>query len=212
MEAFGEVIVGGKEYRKIEDGFDALYQEMEGGLSSASVPLAKVMREALQLVARKLEKKHSKPWNGQLVNNSKTLQKRSGGIKRIAQSIKIKGNSIETLEGTISTSGFEIHEKGGTISAKRAKYLTIPLPAAMDTRGVPLRKRARDWDKTFVARSKRGNLLIFRKEAKGSITPLYLLKPSVRIPARLGMEKTLLNDALPYFERKALEVLSKAIG
>lgn len=212
MEAFGEIVVGKKAYRQIEDGFDALYQEMEGGLNSASIPLAKVMREALQLVARKLEKRHSKPWNGQVVNPTNNLQKRSGGIKRIAQSIKIKGNTLETLEGTISTAGFEIHEKGGTISAKRAKYLTIPLPAAMDTRGVPLKKRARDWDRTFVARSRRGNLLIFRKNAKGGVTPLYLLKPSVRIPARLGLEKTLINDALPYFERKALEVLSKAIG
>jgi hypothetical protein len=165
----------------------------------------------LQRVARSLEKSHSSPWNGGIVNNTNNLQRRSGGIKRIAQSIKVSGGSLDTVAGTISTSGFAIHETGGTIKAKRSKYLTIPLPAAMDSRGVPLRKRARDWDKTFVARSKRGNLLIFRKDKNGGVTPLYLLKPSVRIPARLGMEKAILTDALPYFERKAFEAIAKAL-
>ncbi|AHC30443.1 hypothetical protein CC53_gp026 [Rhizobium phage vB_RleS_L338C] len=212
MEAIGEIIVGGRSYKKIEQAFDDLYDQMEGGLSSASVPLSRAIREALQLVARKMEQQHSNPWNGQMVNNSPNLQKRSGGIARIKDTIKVKGSTIETLEGTIGTAGFAIHETGGTIRAKRSKYLTIPLPAAMDGRGVPLRKRARDWDKTFVARSKRGNLLIFRKENGGGVTPLYLLKPSVRIPARLGLEKSLINDALPYFERKAFEIISKAIG
>ncbi|QIG76086.1 putative morphogenesis protein [Rhizobium phage RHph_I4] len=212
MEAIGEVIVGGRAYKKVEEAFDALYDQMENGLSSASVPLSKAIREALQLVARKMEQQHSGPWNGRVVNDTQNLQKRSGGIKRIRDTIKVKGNTIETLEGTIGTAGFAIHETGGVITAKRSKYLTIPLPAAMDGRGVPLRKRARDWDKTFVARSRRGNLLIFRKEAGGGVTPLYLLKPSVRIPARLGLEKALINDALPYFERKAFEVISNAIG
>lgn len=212
MDAVGEVIVAGKSYKKIEEGFDALYSQMEDGMSSASVALSKVMREALQLVARNLEKRHSSPWNGGVVNNTNNLQRRSGGIKRIAQSIKVTGNSLETLSGTISTAGFAIHETGGTITAKRSKYLTIPLPAAMDGRGVPLKKRARDWDRTFVARSKRGNLLIFRKDGKKGVTPLYILKPSVRIPARLGLEKAMINDALPYFERKAFEVLDRYIG
>jgi len=211
MDAVGEVIIGGKAYKDIEKGFDALYEHFEDGLNSLSVPISKAMYEALQRVARKLEQRHSSPWNGQLVNGTNNLQKRSGGIKRIAQSIKVTGNSIETLAGTISTAGFAIHETGGTISAKRSKYLTIPLPSAMDNRGVPLRKRARDWDKTFVARSKRGNLLIFRKEKNGGVTPLYLLKPSVRIPARLGLDKAMLTDALPYFERKAFEAIAKAL-
>jgi hypothetical protein len=212
VEAFAEIVVGGKAYTQIETGFDALYEQFETGLSSATKPVARAILETLQLVARKIEARHSNPWNGQMVNNTLNLQKRSGGIRRIAESIKVKGNTIEMLEGSISTAGFAIHETGGTIKAKRAKYLTIPLPAAMNSSGVPLRKRARDWDHTFVARSKRGNLLIFRKEAGGGVTPLYLLKPSVRIPARLGLEKTMINEGLPYFERKAFEIISNAIG
>lgn len=212
MDTVAEVIVGGKSFKDIEQGMDALYSHFEDGLNSLTVPIQKAMLDALQRVARKMEKTHSLPWNGGVVNTTDRLQRRSGGIRRIADSIRVRGNSLDTLYGTISTAGFAIHETGGVIRAKKAKYLTIPLPDALDGRGVPLRKRARDWDKTFVARSKRGNLLVFRKDKNGGVTPLYLLKPSVRIPARLGLEKAMLNDALPYFERKAFEAISKVLG
>lgn len=212
MEVTGEVIVDGRSFTKIEEAFQELHGQLEKGIEAASIPLSKAIREALQLVAQKLEQRHSAAWNGRVKNNSPNLQKRSGGIKRIAKSIKVRGSTLDTVEGQIDTAGFAIHEKGGTVSAKRAKYLTIPLPAAMDGRGVPLKKRARDWDRTFVARSKRGNLLIFRKDARGGVTPLYLLKPSIKIPARLGMEASMINDALPYFERRAFHILDKYIG
>lgn len=207
-----KLIVSGKVFENIERGFEDIHERIEKGLISTSVPLTKIMREALQLVARNLAKTHSKPWNGGLVNNGDTLQRRSGGIRNLARNIKVSRTASGTIEGQIGLGRFAIHETGGTIKAKRSRYLTIPLPAALNGSGVPLKKRARDWDNTFVARSRRGNLLIFRKEVRGGVTPLYLLKPSVKIPARLGMEKAIINDALPYFERKAFEVISAAIG
>ena len=53
-----------------------------------------------------------------------------------------------------------------TISAKTGKYLTVPLPDAMTPSGV-LRGSARSgiWGKTFFARSKKGNLILFGQKA-----------------------------------------------
>ena len=88
-----------------------------------------------------------------------------------------------------------------TITPKKGKYLTIPLPAAMTGAGVA-RGSARQgpWGETFVAKSKEtGGLIIFGKrkitsgkkvgELRGQITPLFLLLKSVRIKARVHPEE-----------------------
>jgi hypothetical protein len=75
------------------------------------------------------------------------------------------------------------------IRPKRAKYLTIPLPAALNANGTPKKSSARAWENTFVIRSKAGNLLIVQKNGT-QITPLYVLKPEVYIPPRLGLGAT----------------------
>jgi hypothetical protein len=75
---------------------------------------------------------------------------------------------------------------------------------------VPYRRSARDWDNTFVARSKKGNLIIFQRRGV-QITPLYVLKTSVKIPARLGMGQTL-NIGIPYFVERAMDRIVKGIA
>ena len=74
--------------------------------------------------------------------------------------------------------------------------MTIPLDAALNANGTPKKKRARDWKDTFVAKSKRGNLIIFQKRGR-RIVPLYVLKKRVRIPARLGLRKELRKQRNP---------------
>jgi len=72
-----------------------------------------------------------------------------------------------------------ILDRGGEIKPKRKQYLTIPLGK---TKGW-----ARNYKNTFIQKSKKGNLLIFQKSGKGKrsrIKPLFLLKKSVRIPAK----------------------------
>ena len=85
--------------------------------------------------------------------------------------MEVKGETIETVEGSISAGRYGIHEVGGVIRAKSARYLTIPLPAALDRRGVARQPSARGWKNTFVAESKRGNLLIFQRRG-AQIVPL----------------------------------------
>lgn len=93
-----------------------------------------------------------------------------------------------------------IHETGGTIRPRSARYLTVPLPAARDASGMPIKKSARDWDKTFVMRSKNGNLIVARRVGR-TVVPLYLLVRQIAIAPRLGMRQRLLGGAVAFAER-----------
>lgn len=159
--------------------------------SFAGVPeaLSRELRGHLEDIMEAMRKRHGNPWP--MGTTSKTLATRSGHLlEYMADSIKVEGETIASLRGEISVPhDRKIHEHGGVLRPKRAKYLTVPLPAALDSRGVPLKKSARDWKDTFVLRSKAGNLLIVQKKG-ASIVPLYVLKKEVSIPPRLGMLDT----------------------
>lgn len=75
------------------------------------------------------------------------------------------------------------------IRPRNAQYLTIPLHAANIGSGARA-PRARDFPNTFVARSQRGNLLIFQRQGQ-TIVPLFVLKTEVIIPARPALRPTL---------------------
>ena len=135
---------------------------------------------------------------------STRLRVRTGKLRASCIPIKteIKEGSVEggisfgTVYGRV-----HIGPKGQvtTITPKKGKYLTIPLPAAMTGAGVA-RGSARQgpWGETFVAKSKAGNLIIFGKrkittgkkagELRGQATPLFLLLKSMKIKARIHPE------------------------
>jgi len=186
---------------------DTLKKDWDG---SAKV-LSRELKDFLDSVALALVKRHSGAWPGGTTVD--TLSKRSGTLTNsIVSSVRIAGDTFSTIQGMIGsdTPYAAIQEFGGTIKAKNVTYLTIPLRAALDGNGVPLKSKARDWPNTFVARSKAGNLIIFQKRGT-SIVPLYVLKTSVTIPPRLGMKKTL-DAGLPYFVGRAMDELVKAIN
>jgi hypothetical protein len=171
--------------------------------------IANELRDALDKLYRDLEAKHGRAWPDGTSGSS--LSVRSGaGLRSIKDSIMVTEGKDEAT-GTITTGKMTVHETGATITAKHAKYLTIPLNAALNSHGIPLRSKARDWDNTFIARTKRGNLIIFQRNTGGKVTPLYLLRKSVTLRARLGMTK-MFEDLIPYFERKAIEAVEKAYG
>lgn len=106
----------------------------------------------------------------------------------------LPGNSIVAVIGSGVRRGKNvaysaIHETGGTIKPKRAKYLTIPLKAAKTASGVA-RGKARDFANTFIKKVSSGDLLIFQNKGNG-IIPLFVLKKSVKIPASRYMSKAL---------------------
>ena len=88
-----------------------------------------------------------------------------------------------------STPYANIHEHGGTITPKRAKYLTIPLSGNLTERGV-MRVPPKSVVNAFFATSKKGNLIMFGESplAGGEIVPMFVLKDKVVIPARPYME------------------------
>ena len=106
---------------------------------------------------------------------------------------KLRAYDVETAPGAVTgivtlTRGLALQELGGVIQARNVTYMTIPLKAALKPDGTPKRLRARDWQQTRVITSKRGTLLIVQRRGPKDV-PLYALKKTVRIRARLGLRK-----------------------
>lgn len=129
------------------------------------------------------------------------LAKRTGELARSFQ-MSLAGETLADAKLRIWTTSpyAKIHEYGGTIRPVKGKWLTIPLPGAATKAGVA-RGGARDFENTFFAWSKNGNLILFQKGKgkKGKPTPLFVLKEEVTIPARLGFRALWSSTAL---ERK----------
>jgi len=182
------VTIGGSTFAPDDNWGAYIADQLTKAIDASAVGVQRAANEHLNKVVRYVEQVHGKlPWNGQLVNDTDRLQRRSGGLmERFKQSAKVTpAPTIDGISAQVNVGVFGIHLDGGVIRAKRSRYLTIPLPAACDGRGVPLKSSSRAWQGTFVIRSKRGNLLICIKGPNGKPKPLYLLKTSVRIPGRL---------------------------
>jgi hypothetical protein len=187
--------------------YDIIAKDWDGSAKVLSVEL----RNFLNQVVDAIVSRNSAGWPGGTTATS--LSKRTGGLVAAIQgSVQVTGTTFETVQGSIGAPGVpyaRIQETGGIIKAKNVKFLTIPLKAAMDSRGVPIMKSARDWSNTFVAKSKAGNLIIFQRRG-AQIVPLYVLKPSVKIPARLNM-RTSLDAGLPYFVDRACDAIVRSV-
>ena len=101
-----------------------------------------------------------------------------------------------------------------TIKPKRGKYLAIPLDAMKTKAGVARGGTAfakQKFGKTFVQKSKKGNLIIFASKLKGrgkkrksELIPLFVLKKSVTIKTRIHPYK-LINYIEPRIIRDLKE-------
>ncbi len=198
-------------YRNAERGLRAFAKQLGTGVQRAGPILKKELREYLDASAIALAERHGGAYPGGTTQNS--LSRRSGRLVRsVRQSVKVKGSKVENVEGRIGTPGIvygRMHEFGGKIRPKKAKYLTVPLDAALNKDGTPKKKSAREWDNSFVAKSKKGNLIIFQRRA-GKIIPLYVLKEEVTIPPRLKMGETL-RSQLPFFVDRTMDRMVKEL-
>lgn len=191
---------GGGSITTLQSAVQACLDDIDVNVS-VRIPasVSRAMQRYLYNVAGRLAAKHSKGW--QPTPSSDGLYKRSGrGVQSIVDSVEVTSDTSGNVTGYIGGNSYMgVQEYGATIRARSAKYLTIPLPAALNAAGIPLRRSARQWSNTFVRKSKNGNLIIFQKTGKG-LVPLYLLKKSVKIPKRLGMYDTLVGN-LDTFEQ-----------
>lgn len=185
----------GKRYNDIDRGLRAFAEDVEADVTKTYGPaIRSLLRKYMEGVIESVRQRAGAPWPGGTSPAGQTpgtLSRRSGGLlKTLSPSrITIKGDASSDIEVSFKLSGkAAVHEKGATITPTRSKYLTIPLASALDSRGVPLRPSARDWQNTFVFKSKKGNLLIGMKQG-GNLVPLYVLKRSVTIPPRLSFKE-----------------------
>jgi hypothetical protein len=133
------------------------------------------------------------------------LTSRTGLLARSIDT-EVKGNKLATLKASIfsraSVGGVPvvyapIQEMGGDVVAKNkfmnvpgGPYLSIPLKANKTAAGVtrmtPRVFFGRADIKSFIAKSKSGNWIIFQRGMVENI-PMFVLKKKVTIPPRLGM-------------------------
>lgn len=143
-----------------------------------------------------------------------TLSSRSGNLKKHVNAIPAFEEGDMVYGGiNVGTRYAPVHfgKKGDKTVITGKPWLTIPLPAAMRANGTG-RGDATDsavFGKTFIRKSKAGNLIIFGKlaytkgkraekrilgirvreaETHGDLVPLFVLKESVTIPVRIALE------------------------
>lgn len=123
------------------------------------------------------------------------LFRRSG---RLAQSFtgETTGASLRELVMRYGTNVAyaRIHEEGGTIRPRRAKWLTIPLPANLMPSGV-MRRSIRSFKHVRFIRNKRTghagpSLTALCGDSPESMKPMFVLVKEVKIPPRLGLMKS----------------------
>jgi hypothetical protein len=142
--------------------------------------------------------------------SGKLLKVRSGALRNSIQSrVLVNNDGIVGIVGSGVRSGkrtayADIHESGGTIRPKRAKFLTIPTSHAQTPAGVT-RFSARavfegrtQYDSAFI---KRGVIFGVNKAAK-SITPLFILKREVTVRASGYLSKSLAQST-----KKIMQIL-----
>jgi hypothetical protein len=197
----------GRRYDSAAAGLEAFGRAINADWQRCIPVLKRELEAYLKGVHASLAKDHASPWPGSVKSPLKNLATRTGkALQSIEQSIKVTGETIGTMEGRIGGLFYlKIQETGGTLRPRGAQYLTVPLPAALDSSGMPLKKSAREWDKTFVMRSKTGNLIVARRNGK-DITPLYLLVRQVVIPPRLGL-RTRLETGKQYFIERTMKAM-----
>ncbi len=201
-----------KRFTDAQKGLEAFAAELGRDVQKLGPILSKSLQRYLDEVRRALIRRHSKPFSNPTnvpATGSSDLLRRSGGIRGITTLVK-SAKDLNRIAGTmIVPFPISVHERGTTIRARNAQFLTIPLSAALDSRGIPLRPSARSWDMTFVQRSRRGNLLIFQRRGT-QIVPLYLLKKSVTLPPRLKAEESLLAGE-DFFVSETIDAMAKAL-
>ena len=197
----------GQRFSDAEAGLRAFYETLNADWENSAQALSREMKSFLDQVVQAIAQRNGQSWPGGTTDSS--LSKRSGNlVNAILGSVTVNGTTFEDMAGSIGAPGIpyaRIQELGGTINAKNGKFLCIPLPAALDSNGLPLKSSPREWPNTFCAKSKAGNLLIFQRVGT-SIRPLYVLKTSVTIPPRLKMGETL-RAGIPYFVERAMDAM-----
>lgn len=203
----------GKRYKDVDRGLRAFAESIDEDMEKFRPIVLRELRKYMDAVVKSVRARTATPWPGGTSAAGQfpgTLSKRSGELNQSLDPNKAVISAGEDPSVSFTLTGIAaVHERGATIRAKNAQYLTIPLPAALDGRGVPKRPTARSWPNTFIQRSRKGNLLIFQKRGPKEIIPLYVLKKSVRIPRRLAFQEAFEAGRDMLADRLAAELIKE---
>ena len=124
-----------KRFKDAEAGFRAFARAIKQDWDGSAKVLSSELREFLDGVAQALAQRHGGAWPGGTTTN--TLSSRSGAmVQTIVESVEVNGRTFDKITGQIGGSMIAaVQEFGATITPKTAKYLTVPLPAALDSQG-----------------------------------------------------------------------------
>lgn len=198
-----------KRYKDASKGLAEFAKQLDKDLKQTAPILKRELKSYLESLSEAAYRRHSRPWPSGTTD--KTLSRRSGrAIESLKTNIKVSGSTISDIKGHLGGVFYlNTQEYGATIRPKRSKYLTVPLPPALNPDGTPKKPNARAWKNTFIATSRKGNLLIFQRIDK-KIVPLYVLKKEVKIPPRLGMKQSI-EVSLPYFVDRVVDQMVKEL-
>lgn len=196
--------VNGQSYKDAGTALHAVRRMLGANWDGAKQQARGEFVNFMDSLAQEIAKRNGAPWPSGTTGSS--ISRRTGGFQAaILDGVEVKGTQLGDLRGYIVVPAeYAIHETGGTRKA-RNKLIAVPLPAALDGAGNPVRRSPRDWGNTFVAETRGGNTVIFQDRG-GSIIPLYVLKTDVKIPARLGIAKAM-ESGLPRLTERMLDTL-----
>jgi phage gpG-like protein len=138
----------------------------------------KITQETLKILANTAAKRIQDRINkggvkpGTSKSNGKKTLLESGKLKNSIR-YRVSGQKIVISAGGAGMPYAAIQHTGGVIKPRRAKYLAIPLNS------IAKAKSPRDFKKTFIRKG-----IIYLEGDNGVVTPMYVLKKSVTIPAR----------------------------
>jgi len=151
---------------------------------------ATALEDFLDRVGNTMRKSHGRAWPGGTGVNS--LSRRSGrGLSSLTNGKVVR--EARSIAAIIRLPRYLAHQEFGYLSTAKGRFLTIPLPAALNADGTPKKRSARQWLNTFVVKGTKGQLTICTRRGRATI-PLYALKPSVRIAPRLGLRRAMKTE------------------
>ncbi len=120
------------------------------------------------------------------------LHVRTGALKSSIQALPVTQTEHELVGSVIAGQKLKyarVQEFGAVIRPKHARFLAIPLAAAKTGAGVarfsPRQAAAAGYESTFISKG-----VIFGRQGEQAV-PLFVLKRSVRVPARPFMRPAL---------------------
>jgi hypothetical protein len=187
----------------VQASFKFNSKQVQKALKRSPDTIAKWVRLALdqhgQVYKREMGKRFS---TDAASRKTKTLLTSRSGALLGSITYVVSGGSLRDLKltfhvGNRQTIKYAVTQEEGRVILGKP-WLAIPLPAALTGTGrsrIESPKLVMGQPGWFITRTKKGNLLIGRKVG-GGVEFWWVLKRQVKIPARLGFEKTVNSKRL----------------